>query len=68
MCKAIEEMLEESRKKGTLKVTCDHVINAMESFEVDMETAMDALKVPMEIRDTVEKTVLERMADQRSLG
>ena len=68
MCKAIEEILKQSGRDRVLRVTCDHVINAIESFEVDLETAINALKVPMEDQKTIKEMVLGRMAEQQFRG
>lgn len=52
MCKAIEEMRNETRKEEHFLTILDSIKNIMETFGVSVDKAMDTLKVPMAERES----------------
>ena len=47
MCKAMEDLREESIKRGIEQNRIESIKNVMESFKVTAQQAMDALKIPL---------------------
>lgn len=50
MCKVMEEMRNEAAKRATIATNTEAIKNVMESFKIDAEKAMDALKIPVSER------------------
>ena len=51
MCKAIEDMRNETRKEEHFFTVLENLKNVMDTFHVSTDKAMDALKIPIEDRD-----------------
>ena len=47
MCKMMEEMRNEAALKAKVTAKIEDIRNVMETFKVDAEKAMDALKIPV---------------------
>lgn len=67
MCKAIDDLIEQGRHQGIIEGESRGRIqgellalkNIMESMQLTLEQAMNALKIPMEEREELEKTLRE---------
>ena len=53
MCKMLEDMRNETADRVKIETWIETVKNTMQSFHVDKETAMDALKIPDKYRDAI---------------
>lgn len=59
MCKAIEEMLDETRIETRRENYVINVTNLMETLQLSLEKAMDALKVPASEREYIVSVILK---------
>ena len=47
MCKVMEDMRIEAAQKAKVAAKAEDIKNVMETFKIDAEKAMDALKIPV---------------------
>lgn len=59
MCKAIDDLIEQGRNQGIIQGELLALKNIMESMQLTLEQAMNALKIPMKEREELEKTLRE---------
>ena len=57
VCKAVQDMNNKAKQEGKLEALCSAVKNAMESFHLSMEDAMNGLKVSKEDQDILRKMI-----------
>jgi len=50
MCKVMEDMRIEAAQKAKVAAKAEDIKNVMETFKIDAEKAMDALKIPVSER------------------
>ena len=50
MCKVMEDMRIEAAQKAKVADKAEDIKNVMETFKIDAEKAMDALKIPVSER------------------
>ena len=61
MCNLGESILKEGMKQGKIKSAIEHTKNVMKNCNVDMNKAMDMLKLPENIKEVVIKELNESL-------